>query len=190
MKSVCWIPNDVSVGSIALENPTFFFPLRQANPNLMHAFQAAATTGGSGTSGPATSKSLNAAVMGDALPRGRGIDERAARAAAEIRKKAAARGLLVRPNGAPVQGLPPFTQLLNIINSGLARDAVDNKEAEAAKKEANGHLGNGPESSKTEQPAKSGKDGQAPVGLGKGFSSLDGKKQKTKPKAPWSLKLF
>lgn len=168
----------------------------KSNPDLMHAFQAAAAAGGSGSSGASASKSLNAAVIGDAVPRGRGIDERAARAAAEVRKKAAARGLLIRPHGVPVQAFPPLTQLLNIINSGMTPDAVDNDEAEAAKKEANGHQGNEPADSKNEPPPKSGKepadakseqpksgkDDQAPVGLGKGLASLDGKKQKTKPK--------
>lgn len=168
----------------------------QSNPDLMHAFQAAAAAGGSGSSGASASKSLNAAVIGDAVPRGRGIDERAARATAEVRKKAAARGLLIRPHGVPVQAFPPLTQLLNIINSGMTPDAVDNDEAEAAKKEANGHQGNEPADSKNEPPPKSGKepadakseqpksgkDDQAPVGLGKGLASLDGKKQKTKPK--------
>lgn len=139
----------------------------------MHAFQAAAAGGGSGISGNSANKSLNASVIGDALPRGRGTDERAARAAAEVRKKAAARGLLVRPHG--VQALPPLTQFLNIINSGMTPDAVNDDEAEAAKKEANGHHGNQP-------PPKSGKDDQAPVGLGKGLATLDGRKQKTKPK--------
>lgn len=149
----------------------------------MHAFQAAAAGGGgSGISGNSANKSLNASVIGDALPRGRGTDERAARAAAEVRKKAAARGLLVRPHG--VQALPPLTQFLNIINSGMTPDAVNDDETEAAKKEANGHHGNQrpPKSGKEPADAESGKDDQAPVGLGKGLASLDGRKQKTKPK--------
>ncbi|PNX72840.1 clustered mitochondria protein-like [Trifolium pratense] len=64
-----------------------------------------------------------------ALPRGRGIHERAARAAAEVRKKAAARGLLVSPHGVPIQAVPPLTQLLNIINSGTTPDAADDGKA-------------------------------------------------------------
>ena len=157
----------------------------------MHAFQAAAAAGGgggSGISGNSANKSLNAAVMGDALPRGRGIDERAARAAAEVRKKAAARGLLVRPHGG--QAFPPLTQFLNLINSGMTPDSSsNNSEAEGAKKEeANGHHDNKSADSKNE-PGKLPADAeceqppeQAPVGLGKGLASLDGKKQKTKPK--------
>lgn len=117
--------------------------------------------------------------MGEALPRGRGIDERAARAAAEVRKKAAARGLLVRPHGVPVQALPPLTQLLNIINS--PPDAMDNGNADGAKKEANGVPSSDPTDAKKGQTTPVQE--QAPVGLGKGLSSLDAKKQKSKPKA-------
>ncbi|CAI8596196.1 unnamed protein product [Vicia faba] len=165
----------------------------KAHPDLIHAFQAAAVAGGSGSSGAAVNKSLNAAMMGEALPRGRGIDERAARAAAEVRKKAAARGLLVRPHGVPVQAVPPLTQLLNIINSGATPDATDNgnadgatKEQDEAKKEANGaqNEANGPPSGDSTDAEKSVPvQEQAPVGLGKGLSSLDTKKQKSKPKA-------
>ncbi|KAA8520267.1 hypothetical protein F0562_014523 [Nyssa sinensis] len=102
----------------------------KAHPDLINAFQAAAAAGGSGSSGSSVNKSLNAGIIGDALPRGRGVDERAARAAAEVRKKAAARGLLIRPHGVPVQALPPLTQLLNIINSGMTPDAVNNEESD------------------------------------------------------------
>ncbi|RDX61659.1 Clustered mitochondria protein, partial [Mucuna pruriens] len=153
----------------------------KAHPDLIHAFQAAAVAGGSGSSGASASKSLNAAVMGEALPRGRGIDERAARAAAEVRKKAAARGLLVRPHGVPVQALPPLTQLLNIINSGATPDTVDNGSADGVKKEANGNPSSDPSDANKGQsiPVQE----QAPVGLGKGLSTLEAKKQKSKLKA-------
>ncbi|KAE9590470.1 putative pyridoxal phosphate-dependent transferase, subdomain 2 [Lupinus albus] len=152
----------------------------KAHPDLVHAFQAAAIAGGSGGSGASANKSLNAAIMGEALPRGRGIDERAARAAAEVRKKAAAKGLLVRPHGVPAQPLPPLTQLMNIINSGMTPDSVTNGNADLANKEANGVPPSDPTDAKEGQsiPVKE----QAPVGLGKGLSSLDGKKQKSKPK--------
>ncbi|KAI4323379.1 hypothetical protein L6164_022991 [Bauhinia variegata] len=147
----------------------------KAHPNLIHAFQAAAVAGGSGSSGSATNKS----IVGDALPRGRGVDERAQRAAAEVRKKAAARGLLVRPHGVPVQALPPLTQLLNIINSGNIPDAVDNGDAKA---EANGTAPHDPTTDDTEDKPAPGQEENAPVGLGKGLASLDSKKQKSKPK--------
>jgi protein TIF31 len=154
---------------------------------LIHAFQAAAAAGGSGSSGAAANKSLNAAMMGEAaLPRGRGTDERAARAAAEVRKKAAARGLLVRPHGVPVQAVPPLTQLLNIINSGTTPDAADNgngdgatKDEDVVKKQVNGP----PSSDSTDAENSVPVQKQAPAGLGKGLSSLDTKKQKSKPKA-------
>jgi protein TIF31 len=153
---------------------------------LIHALQAAA--GGSGSSVAAANKSLNA-MMGEALPRARGYDERAARA----RKTAAARGLKVRPHGGPVQAAPPLTQLLNIINSGNTPVAADNgnangalKDEDVAKKEATGPQSeaNGPPSSDSTDAEKSAPVQEpAPVGLGKGLSSLDNKKQKSKPKA-------
>ncbi|KAH7570664.1 hypothetical protein JRO89_XS05G0152700 [Xanthoceras sorbifolium] len=157
----------------------------KAHPDLIHAFQAVAAAGGSGSSGSSGNNSQNAAVLGENLPRGRGFDERAARAAAEVRKKAAAKGLLIRPHGLPAQALPPLTQLLNIINSGMAPDANGSSPSGAAdvsNKEANGHPSDDPADAKKDQPV-SGQEGEAPVGLGKGLSSLDSKKQKTKAKA-------
>ncbi|XP_073268785.1 clustered mitochondria protein isoform X2 [Populus alba] len=153
----------------------------KANPDLLHAFQAAAAAGGSGSGGSSSSinKSLNAAIVGEALPRGRGVDERAARAAAEARKKAAARGLLIRSHGVPVQALPPFTQLLNIVNSGATPDSINNEEASGVSNEANGQSSNDPVDKQKDQT--SGKD-QAPIGLGKGLKSLDAKKEKAKAK--------
>lgn len=156
---------------------------------MIHAFQAAAVAGGSGSSGASANKSLNAAVMGEALPRGRGIDERAARAAAEVRRKAAARGLMIRPHGVPVQALPPLTQLLNIINPGVTSDAVDNGNADRVKKEANDIPPSDSIDAKKGQTMPVQEQEHAPVGshspvgLGKGLSSLDAKKQKSKPKA-------
>lgn len=153
----------------------------QAHPDLIQAFQAAAIAGGSGNSSASVNKSLNAAIIGETLPRGRGVDERAARAAAEVRKKAAARGLLIRPHGVPVQALPPINQLLNIINSGATPEAVDDKEKDGPK-DANGHSSNGSVDASKDQSLPQ-QEGQAPAGLGKGLASLDSKKQKSKPKA-------
>uniref|UniRef100_A0A7N2LCR3 Uncharacterized protein n=1 Tax=Quercus lobata TaxID=97700 RepID=A0A7N2LCR3_QUELO len=110
-----------------------------AHPDLIQAFQVATTARGSGSLGTTVNKSLNAAIIGDNSPRGRGVDERAARAVAEVRKKAAAGGLLIRPQGIPVQAMPPLTQLLNIINSGMTTDAAEGGETDRLKKEANGH---------------------------------------------------
>lgn len=158
----------------------------KAHPDLMHALQvqaAAAAAGGAGSSGGSVNKSLNAGMMGEPIPRGRGFDERAARAAAEARKKAAAKGLFIRPHGVPVQALPPLTQLLNIFNSGTPSDTVVNSGEEAGeKREANGHPPEGPGDAKKEEPTtKQGE--QPPVGLGTGLASLDAKKPKTKQKS-------
>ncbi|XP_021280285.1 clustered mitochondria protein [Herrania umbratica] len=152
----------------------------KAHPDLIHAFQAAAAAGGSASSSASFNKSLNAAMIGETLPRGRGFDERAARAAAEVRKKAAARGLATRSHGIPVQAVPPLTQLLNMINLGAAPEAGDGEEA-GEKREANGHHPNGLVDAKNDT-ATSNEGEQAPVGLGTGLASLDSKKQKTKPK--------
>ncbi|KAI3984330.1 hypothetical protein MKX01_011284 [Papaver californicum] len=148
----------------------------KAHPDLIQAFQAA-TAGGSGNLNASNNKSLNAAIMGETVPRGRGGDERAARAAAEARKKAAARGLLVRPHGVTVQALPPLTQLLNIINSGMTPEG----EAEGTKKEPT----NGDATTDAREVKENGsslvQEPQAPVGLS--GSTVDPKKQKVKTKA-------
>ncbi|KAK8639882.1 hypothetical protein V6N13_138248 [Hibiscus sabdariffa] len=154
--------------------------LLKAHPDLVHAFQAAAAAGGSGSSSASFNKSLNAAMVGETLPRGRGFDERAARAAAEVRKKAAAKGLLTRSHGMPVQAVPPLTQLLNMINMGATPEVGDGGE----RKEANGHHNpNAPVDAKKDESTIS-KQGEAaaPVGLGTGLASLDAKKQKSKLK--------
>ncbi|PPD71656.1 hypothetical protein GOBAR_DD31451 [Gossypium barbadense] len=157
----------------------------QTHPDLMQAFQAAAAAGGSGSSSASFNKSLNAAMIGETLPRGRGFDERAARAAAEVRKKAAARGLVTRSHGIPVQAVPPLTQLINMINMGATPEAGDGGEASGEKREeANGHHNpNGAVDSKKDESTTSKEGEAAPVGLGKGLASLDAKKQKTKLKA-------
>lgn len=152
--------------------------LLKAHPDLIHAFQAAAAAGGTGSSSAPVNKSLNTAAIGESIPRGRGVDERAARAAAEVRKKAAARGLLIRPHGASAQALPPLTELFNIINSGMTPDAVDNGETGVV----NGHHVDAQSGAKGDQSKSAPEQGEAPVGLGKGLASLDSKKQKSKPK--------
>lgn len=151
----------------------------QAHPSLLHAFQAAA--GGAGVGG--INQSLSSAVLGDGLPRGRGVDERAARAAAEVRKKAVARGLLVRPSGVPAATLPPLTQLLNVINSGAAPDAANANETNEEKEEVNGHSSDGPGVDAQADHSKTPGQDQTPVGLGTGLVGLDAKKQKSKGKS-------
>ena len=155
----------------------------------MQALQAAAAAGGSKTAAPSMNKTLNAAMLGEAIPRGRGVDERAARAAAVVRKKAAAKGRLTRPNAAPVE---PVTQLLNIISSGMASESSskDGEEADKNRKETTKSPpppAGGPKDltgniSQGDQPSQAA----APVGLGKGLASLDSKKSKTKTKASGS----
>ena len=128
-------------------------------------------------------KSLNASMIGEPLPRGRGVDERAARAAAEARKKAAARGLLIRQPGVPVQAMPPITQLLNIINSGMTPDAAaDSNVTDGEKKDVNANLSNNTQVDGKQDQLPSAQD-QAPVGLGSSLASLDAKKQRPKSKA-------
>ncbi|CAK9881826.1 unnamed protein product [Sphagnum jensenii] len=95
----------------------------KARPDLVQAFQAAAASASAsrGPLGKGAGASYNAA---DILPRSRGTDERAARAANEVRKKAAARGLNVRPQaGVPGQSIPPLGDLLSLINGGVAGKA-------------------------------------------------------------------
>ncbi|XP_020090308.1 clustered mitochondria protein [Ananas comosus] len=155
----------------------------KAHPDLVQAFQAAANPSAS-----AVNRSLNAAVIGEGLPRGRGMDERAARAAAEARKKAAARGLLVRQNGVPVHALPPLTQLLHIINSSaVANGASTATQTNEPKGEAtsNGPFPNGSSAGAkdTNTVEKREDQTQTPVGLGISLGSLDAKKQKSKAKA-------
>ena len=139
----------------------------QAHPDLLQAVQAAAagaTNGGAGL----VNKSINAAVLGEAIPRSRGVDQRAARAAAEVRKKAAARGLLVRPHGVPVNAMPPLSQLLNLVNSEDSKQPPVPPEAAVVAEEL----------SNQESAATKKQDDGAPVGLGTGLQ----KKHKLKPK--------
>ncbi|KAG6494254.1 hypothetical protein ZIOFF_049274 [Zingiber officinale] len=163
----------------------------KANPELVQAFQAAAK---SGNSSNLVNKSLNAAVIGEALPRGRGVDERAARAVAEARKRAAARGILVRPSAAPMQPLPSLSQLVNIINSSTATDTPATVQPQSNEAEASHAQPNEPKEaangvpihdSSTRSPNSNGsvsKD-QAPVGLGTSLASQESKKQKHKSKS-------
>ncbi|KAL3622462.1 hypothetical protein CASFOL_033873 [Castilleja foliolosa] len=144
----------------------------KAHPDLLQAFQAAAVSGSSSNSNPSSNKLSGAGEV----PRGRGVDERAVRAAAEARKKAAAKGFLKRPQGVPVQALPPLNQLLNIINS------PDTTKEATVKKENEGGTSNGVKKPEEDKSKPSQQD-QGPVGLGSGLASLDSKKQKTKVKA-------
>jgi protein TIF31 len=163
----------------------------KARPDLIQAFQMA--TGGSATGRPRTSLNKSAAaaaLIGDVLPRGRGMDERGARAAAEVRKKAAARGLNVRPQSVPVQALPvQLTELLNLINAGVPSKAPPSDSPSTSTQEAG--TGNSTnvenevedtnfcgEGSSGNVPLENTEE-KTPLGLGAGLS-LDNKKQKSK----------
>lgn len=137
---------------------------------------------------PGVNRSFNAAAVGEGLPRGRGIDERAARAAAEIRRKAAARGQPLRQNPAAAptgQNLSAsLTQLLNIINSSeVPTSGAEVKAESSGNGNGNGDVnvengsGNG---NANETPHTGEEKTAAPVGLG---TSLESKKQKSKSKA-------
>lgn len=152
-----------------------FLLLQQAYPELLQAFQVAARSGNASTT-------INKSVAGEALPRGRRVDERAARAAAEVRKKAVARGILVRQNVNPVQRLPPLSQLLNIINSGSTPEAPTSDQAHDPKTEpSSGPVSDGSAGASVANGSNHGD--QVPVGLGTSLASLDLKKQKSKLKA-------
>lgn len=136
----------------------------------MQAFQAGAMASGAGSSSSSINQSVNS--------KARGFDERAAKAAAEVRKKAAARGIPVRsnPNNTQVQpqALRPPSQLFNIMNpTTVSPTPTDNKEkTDDLKKKAK----------EENSTAMEGGQGQPPVGLGRGLGSLDSKKQKAKLK--------
>ncbi|KAG0572921.1 hypothetical protein KC19_VG134400 [Ceratodon purpureus] len=88
--------------------------MRQARPDLVQAFQQAAA-----------SSSVHRGLMGrlpESQSRTRGAsDERATRVANEARKKAAARGLNVRPRAAaPNHSVPPLGDFLSLVNSEVA----------------------------------------------------------------------
>lgn len=166
----------------------------QARPDLVQAFQQAAA-----------SSSLNRGPTGTSpqgQPRSRGApDERAARAVNEVRKKAAARGLHVRPQAAaPNQSIPPVGDFLSLINSGVAGKAPlastpsssaprgTSKAAQTAGKKAGtataapksvpvSAVANGPV-----QAAAPDASGPSPIGLGNGLGGLESKKKKSKSK--------
>lgn len=172
--------------------------LWQARPDLVQAFQQAA----------AASSSVNRGPMGRSpeSQRARGApDERAARAANEVRKKAAARGLNVRPQAAaPNQSMPPLGDLLSLINSGVAGKAplATSSTPSASTSRGTAKAGQRPDSSKRKgstsaapvsavsngpvQATAAAADAAAPLpvglGLGNGLGGLEMKKKKSKSK--------
>ncbi|XP_057521478.1 clustered mitochondria protein isoform X2 [Amaranthus tricolor] len=138
--------------------------------DLLKGLQAAAA-GGSRSSAASLNKSLNAAMIGEAVPRGRGVDERAARAVAAVRKKADAKRQLTRSHNAPAQTV---TQPMNARNSGTVSEPKAEKVVSVDRKEVSHN-----DLTKEDFPVE--QQNQAPVGLITGLASLDSKKQKAKP---------
>ncbi|KAM0876493.1 hypothetical protein ACQ4PT_036120 [Festuca glaucescens] len=154
---------------------------KQAHPGLYQAVQAAAIKYGDGSAN--VKKSLNAAVVGEGVPRGRGVDERGAKATAEVRKKAAARGVHLR-NGPAANRVSELNHILNLINSAAsassASPTANTQRTESEGPQSNGPALNGAKEAKDTNRLSAKVDGQAPVGLG---ASLELKKQKSKQKA-------
>lgn len=115
--------------------------------------------------------------------RGRGGDERAAKAATEARKAAVARGVNLR-NGPAASSVSDINQLLNLINSAAsasaASPAANAQATESEVQQSNGPALNGAKEAKDASRPSAKADGQTPVGLG---ASLELKKQKSKQKA-------
>jgi protein TIF31 len=160
--------------------------LFQANPAVLQAMKAAAIQSGGVSAN--VNRSLNAAVVGEGVPRLRGVDERAARATAEARKKAAARGLNVRNGPVANHASDELAQILKLINAasgsstpGSAKTEVSASEGQAT----NGCIQNGtdtePKAADTNGLSASVKSTvNAPFGLG---TTLESKKQKSKQKS-------
>jgi protein TIF31 len=152
----------------------------QANPAFLQAMKAAVVQSGDGSAN--VNRSLNAAVAGEGVPRVRGVDERAARATAEARKKAAARGLSVR-NG-PTNNASELDHILNLINSAASASAT---ASNAQKPASEGEVSNVSASNGTTEESKdadsngpSAKSSSiAPVGLGTSLESKNHKYKKT-----------
>ncbi|PIA53471.1 hypothetical protein AQUCO_00900217v1 [Aquilegia coerulea] len=145
----------------------------KAHPELVQAMQAVSGGGGSGNAGASANQSMGSTMLGENLQRGRGVDERGARARAGATKKAAAKGIVARQ-----QVIPPH--LLDVLNSGTSPEAQSNAQSVAPKKDTNSvanEQGDGKENGSVMDQDK------APAGLGAGLGALNPKKQKVKPKA-------
>ncbi|KAG0576037.1 hypothetical protein KC19_5G050100 [Ceratodon purpureus] len=167
----------------------------KARPDLVQAFQQAAASSSVNRGPTGTSPQMKG-------PRG-APDERAARAVNEVRKKAAARGLQVRPQAAaPNQSVPPLGDLLSLINSGVAGKAPlasstpssstprgSSKAAQTAGKKT----ATATASPKSAAPVSAVANGPvqataaaadpSPIGLGNGLGGLESsKKKKSKSK--------
>lgn len=177
----------------------------KARPDLLQAFQAAAAGGGGSRGAFNKAAAAAAALMGEreSLPRSRGMDERGARAKADVRKRAAAKGVNVRPQSVPVQALPELLNLPNNVQRrkraedpsssaslGIKEEKSERDEGKYEKSLASGDdkgsmesmtAGNGLTKQKVTETSTSG---QTPLGLGTGLAALDSKKSKQKAKTP------
>jgi protein TIF31 len=169
-------------GTNASENAINFL---KANPAFLQAMKAAAIQSGDGSAN--VNRSLNAAVVGEGVPRLRGVDERAARATAEARKKAAARGLNVRSGPGANNASDELAQILKIINSAAAVSSTS-ATANTQQSVSEGQATNGPAQNGNASEGKAAdtngpsvkSTGNTPVGLG---TTLESKKQKSKQKS-------
>eukprot|EP00250_Pteridium_aquilinum_P016315 c23046_g1_i1 orf=399-4781(+) len=177
----------------------------KARPDLLQAFQAAAAGGGGSRGALNKAAAAAAALMGEreSLPRSRGLDERGARAKADVRKRAAAKGVNIRPQSVPVQALP---ELLNLSNNAQRRKRAEDPSSSApsgAKEErpekdevkhdnsvdvgedkggVESMAGNGSINIKPEKCTEASTPALTPLGLGAGLGALDTKKSKQKAK--------
>ncbi|KAK9741090.1 hypothetical protein RND81_03G080800 [Saponaria officinalis] len=118
--------------------------------------KAVAAAGGGSGSGVSINKSI---------PKGKGHDERAARAAAVVRKKAAAKGHTSHPSR-------PGLNVVKSENASKTHEEVDNPVNEVKTQTTTDGSSNSTE----------GAQNNAPVGLGNGLGSLDSKRRKSKSK--------
>jgi len=166
-------------GTNASDNAINFL---KANPAFLQAMKAAAIQSGDGSAN--VNRSLNAAVVGEGVPRLRGVDERAARATAEARKKAAAKGLNVRNGPGSNNASNELAQILKIINQAAAASSTSaTPNAQQSGQATNGpsQNGNASEVKAADTNGPSVKStGNTPVGLG---TTLELKKQKSKQKS-------
>ncbi|KAI5068426.1 hypothetical protein GOP47_0016771 [Adiantum capillus-veneris] len=171
----------------------------KARPDLLQAFQVAAASGGGsrGALNKAAAAAAAAALMGERenLPRSRGLDERGARAKADVRKRAAAKGVNIRPQSVPVQALPELLNLSSNVqrkkrteepsSSASAGNKEDRPQQDEDDKTGLSREDSGLDSilSKPEKANESSTSSQTPLGLGTGLGALDTKKSKLKAKA-------
>ncbi|XP_024538093.1 clustered mitochondria protein [Selaginella moellendorffii] len=154
----------------------------KARADLVQVFQAAGGGAGRGINKAVAA----AALLGETLPRTRGMDERGARAAAEVRKKAVAKGLNVRSSSSSSSvnpGDPTLSDLISLFNNGKGSSNSKNSTPSLAAAPA-APAASVPAATSTSDQASSNFDNRksTPVGLGEGLSLETSKKKKNKLK--------